>query len=106
MWHTRGGHIECTLEVATKVTTAPVPTKPVPTNPVAHEGCPLRVFAKGILPVPTRPVPLNFWFRNCKNNTKINGHHNTTGASFRVSEIIVGTTAVGPTSGLPCGRKN
>ena len=53
MWHTRGGHIECTLGVATKVTTAPVPTKPVPTNPVAHEGCPLRVFAKGILPVPT-----------------------------------------------------
>ena len=57
LWHTRGGHIRCTPGVATKVTTAPVPTKPVPTNPVAHEGCPLRVFAKGILPVPTRPVP-------------------------------------------------
>ena len=69
LWHTRGGHIECTLGVATKVTTAPVPTKPVPTNPVAHEGCPLRVFAKGILPVPTRPVPTNFWFKNVKNNT-------------------------------------
>ena len=69
LWHTRGGHIECTLGVATKVTTAPVPTKPVPTNPVAHEGCPLRVFAKGILPVPTRPVPTNFWFKNIKNKT-------------------------------------
>ena len=69
LWHTRGGHIECTLGVATKVTPAPVPTKPVPTNPVAHEGCPLRVFAKGILPVPTRPVPTNFWFKNVKNNT-------------------------------------
>ena len=55
LWHTRGGHIECTLGVATKVTTAPVPT-----NLVAHEGCPLRVFAKGILPVPTRLVPTNF----------------------------------------------
>ena len=69
LWHTRGGHIECTPGVATEVTTAPVPTKPVTISPVAHEGCPLRVFAKGILPVPTRPVPTNFLFKNVKNNT-------------------------------------
>ena len=69
LWRAGGGRVGCALGVAAGVTAAPVPTKPVPTNPVAHEGCPLRVFAKGILPVPTRPVPTNFWFKNVKNNT-------------------------------------
>ena len=64
LWPTRGGQSELSLGVATKGTATPVPTKPVPTNPVAHEGCPLRVFAKGILPVPTTPVPTNFSVKN------------------------------------------